>query len=179
MNFLKYLSLLIVISIATKAQETISFGVSGVYNFPMKSVGFGFRSNIPLTADFSVVPQIKYSPEFNDIQEINAGVSFHYNIIKNSFKNGSMIKNNTKKPVVYLAAGVLYNKWLNYYPTTNTKIKETNILPEAGLGVMLGGNRFRGFAEGKYNVLWNESYGEAGILFYPFNKRSKKVLKCN
>jgi hypothetical protein len=170
---------LILISLASRAQETVSIGVSGMYNFPMESLGFVLRSNSPLTPDFSVVPQVKYSPKFNDIHEVNAGVSFHYNIIKNSFRTGSKLKTDSKKPVVYVAAGVLYNRWINYYPTTNPKIKKNNILPEAGFGLMLGGNKLRGFAEGKYNILWGESYAEAGILFYPFNKRSKKVLKCN
>jgi hypothetical protein len=179
MKFLKCLSLLILTSVSVLAQETVSVGISGVHNFPMKSTGFGLRSNVPVTPDFSVVPQVKYTPKFNDIHEVNAGVSFHYNIIKNSFRNGSKLKTDSKKPVVYVAAGVLYNRWINYYPTTNTKIKKNNILPEAGLGLMLGGNKLRGFAEGKYNILWGESYAEAGILFYPFNKRSKKVLKCN
>jgi hypothetical protein len=34
-------------------------------------------------------------------------------------------------------------------------------------------------AEFKYNILWNESFGEVGFLVYPSNfKRKNKSLAC-
>lgn len=68
---------------------------------------------------------------------------------------------------VYAAAGALYNRWINYSQTENTKSNKNNFIPEAGIGMSLGGEAIRGFAEVKYNILWNESYGEIGALLYP------------
>lgn len=172
MNLLKYSVLFLVTSLTVSAQETVSFGLSGTYNFPMETIGFGLRANVPVTHRIFVVPRLKYAPGFNQIEEVEAGANLQFTLWDHLQRNGS------SKPVMYVSAGALYNRWLNYYPSINSKAGQNNILPEAGLGVRSGGNRLKVFAEGHWNILWNESYGEAGLLFYPFNKRSKKILTC-
>ncbi len=172
------LILLCLISVKIYGQETISFGLSGVYNFPLKTIAAGFRANVPLGERLAVSPQVKYAPKFNDIHEIMAGANLHYNLITNVRRRGDELISEPRKPIVYLAAGVLYNRWINYTPSLNAKAKANNVLPEAGLGMAAGGNILRVFAEGKYNILWNESYGEIGVLIYPYNKRSSKALRC-
>ncbi len=172
MNLLKYGMLFSVLSLTASAQKTISFGLSCTYNFPVETVGFGLRTNIPAAPRLSLVPRLKYVPKFNSIHEVEAGANVQFDLWDHSQRDGS------SKPVMYMSAGAQYNRWLNYYPSTNLKARQNNILPEAGLGILSGGNRFKGFAEAHWNILWNESYAEAGLLFYPFNKRSKKLLKC-
>lgn len=172
MNLLKYGMLFFVVSLTATAQKTIAFGLSGTYNFPMETIGTGIRADIPLTQRLSLVPRIKYAPKFNRIEELEAGAHVQLDLWNATQRNGS------SKPVLYVTAGALYNRWLNYYPNINPKAGQNNILPEAGLGVLSGGNRFRVFAEAHWNIIWNESYAEAGLLFYPFNKRLKKILKC-
>lgn len=170
-----------VISLAASAQKTASFGLSGAYNFPMETIGFGLRANVPVTQRLSFVPRIKYAPDFNTIHEVEAGADVQFDLWDASQRSGS------SKPVIYVSAGAMYNRWLNYYPNNNSIAKQNNILPEAGLGILSGGNRVKFFLEGHWNILWNESYGEAGLLVYPFNerlskrsggKRSKKMLRC-
>lgn len=172
MNLLKYGMLFFVLSVTASAQKTIAFGLSGTYNFPVKTLGAGIRANIPVTDRLSVVPRLKYAPKFNQIEEVEAGANAQFDLWDATRRGGS------SGPVLYVSTGVLYNRWLNYYPSSNTKARQNNILPEAGLGILSGGNRLKGFAEAHWNILWNESYTEAGLLFYPFNKRSKKLLTC-
>lgn len=180
MNLIKYSVLFIVISLTASAQKTISFGLSGSYNFPMETIGFGLRANVPVTQRVSFVPRLKYAPGFNTIHEVEGGADIQFDLWDASQRDGS------SKPVIYASAGALYNRWLNYYPSSNSKAGQNNILPEAGLGILSGGNRLKFFLEGHWNILWNESYADAGILVYPFNerlnkrsgKRSRKMLKC-
>lgn len=180
MNLIKYSVLFLVISLTASAQKTVSFGLSGAYNFPMETIGFGLRANVPVTQRLSVVPRIKYAPDFNTIHDVEAGAHVQFDLWDASERRGS------SKPVIYASAGAMYNRWLNYYPNNNPKAGQNNILPEAGLGILSGGNRLKFFMEGHWNILWNESYAEAGLLFYPFNeksnkrsgKRSKKILRC-
>jgi hypothetical protein len=73
---------------------------------------------------------------------------------------------------------VEYNRWINFEKTLNAKAKQNNVLPEAGLGLSAGGNFIRIFAEGKYNIFWKESYGEVGVLFFPFNDRLSRRNNC-
>lgn len=158
------------------AQETVSFGLSGYYNFPLGTIGIGTRANIPLSAAFAVSPQIKYSPAFNDIHEFSSGLNLHYYFIRNPEQGGVRYATEFFKPVVYLLGGFHYNRWINYRPSINTSAKTNNLLPELGLGAALGGNRVKLFLEGKYNPLWQEPSAEVGLLVFPFNPSSK--VKC-
>ncbi|MBX2952560.1 MAG: hypothetical protein KF870_08645, partial [Leadbetterella sp.] len=69
---------------SVSAQETISFGLSGSYNFPLETISIGTRANIPFGTAFAVSPQVKYAPAFNDIHEFSAGVNLHYYFIRPS-----------------------------------------------------------------------------------------------
>ncbi|GAB3511330.1 hypothetical protein GCM10027442_20990 [Emticicia fontis] len=160
------------------AQDKTAFGLSAIYNFPLQTVGAGFRIQMPVANRLALVPQIKYMPAFNNIHEAYGGINLHYFILNNTFSLGTRKYVNPRRPVLYLAAGVEYNKWLNYEKTLNKKAKSDNILPEAGLGLSIGGNFIRIFAEGKYNIFWKESYGEIGVLFFPFNDRLAHRNDC-
>lgn len=161
---------------SASAQETISFGLSGSYNFPLETIGIGTRANIPLGTAFAVSPQVKYAPDFNDIHEFSAGVNLHYYFIRNSGQRGGRYASGSRKPAVYLIGGVHYNRWINYTVSINTSAKTNNLLPELGLGTVFGGNRVKLFLEGKYNPLWQEPSAEAGLLIFPFNPSHK--VKC-
>jgi hypothetical protein len=170
--------LLLLFGIHLHAQDKTAFGLSAIYNFPLQTVGAGFRIQMPVANRFALVPQIKYMPSFNNIHEAYGGINLHYFILNNTFSLGTRKYVNPKRPVLYLAAGVEYNRWINYEKTLNTKAKQNNVLPEAGLGLSAGGNFIRIFAEGKYNIFWNESYGEVGVLFFPFNEQLSRKNNC-
>ncbi|MFD2522773.1 hypothetical protein [Emticicia soli] len=169
---------LVLLSINLYAQDKMAIGASAIYNFPLQTIGAGLRVQMPLANRFALVPQIKYMPVFNDIHEAYGGINLHYFLLNNTFSLGYRKAVNPKRPVVYLAAGVEYNRWINYAPTVNDKAKKNNILPEAGLGASWGGNYVRIFAEAKYNILWKESYGEIGVLFFPFNDKLFRNNSC-
>ncbi len=175
--YLKTLILLL-FSMSLYAQDKTAFGLSAIYNFPLQTVGVGFRIQMPLADRFALVPQIKYMPEFNNVHEAYGGINLHYYLLNNTFSLGRKKLVNPKRPVLYLAAGVEYNRWINYALTQNDKAKKNNVLPEAGLGLSAGTNFIRIFAEAKYNILWKESYGEMGILFFPFNDRLSRKNYC-
>ena len=140
-----------------QAQSKIGIGASIVHNIPLSSTGFGLRADIPVFSRLHVVPQVKYMPAFNPITEFYGGINLHLIFFKWNKLN------------VYAAGGVQFNRWLNYTESLNGKAKETNFLPEAGLGAFYGGRLIGVFAEFKYNILWNESYAEVGFLFFPGN----------
>lgn len=175
-----YLKAIILLLFSTNlfAQDKTAFGLSAIYNFPLQTTGVGFRIQMPVANRFALVPQIKYMPSFNNIHEAYGGINLHYFLLNNTFSLGRKQVVNPKRPVLYLAAGVEYNRWINYTRTINTDAKQDNVLPEAGLGLSGGWNFVRIFAEGKYNILWNESYGEVGVLFFPFNDRLLRKNNC-
>lgn len=158
------------------AQETISFGLSGSYNFPLGTIGIGTRANIPLNRLLSVSPQIRYAPPFNDFHEFSAGANLHFYFIGHSEQK--RYASDSPQAAVYLIGGIHYNRWINYTVSANTLAKTNNILPETGLGFVFGGPRLKVFLEGKYNPLWLEPSAEAGLLFYPFNHSGRR-LKCS
>lgn len=175
--YLKTLFLLL-FSMSLYAQDKTAFGLSAIYNFPLQTVGVGFRIQMPLADRFALVPQIKYMPKFNSVHEAYGGINLHYYLLNNTFSLGRKKLVNPLRPVLYLAAGVEYNRWINYTITLNDKAKKNNVLPEAGLGLSAGTNFIRIFAEAKYNILWKESYGEIGVLFFPFNDRLASKNNC-
>ena len=174
----KIIIIILLLSLKLHAQDHISFGLSGMYNFPLETIGIGLRSQISLTERFSIVPQIKYAPSFNTIHEFYGGINTHFFLLNNTISHGSRNRVEPSKPVLYLAAGVEYNRWINYEKTKNLKANQNNFLPEVGLGVSLGGHLVRAFAEIKYNILWEESYGEFGVMIYPFNDKRKRKNNC-
>jgi hypothetical protein len=173
-----YVIIVLLLNYSLHAQDKISFGISGMYNFPLETIGIGFRSQIPVTERLSVVPQIKYAPSFNTIHEFYGGVNVYYSLLNNTLLHGYRPKVHPQIPVLYLAVGLEYNKWINYEKTKNTKANPNNILPEVGLGLSVGGHLIRAFAEIKYNVVWEESYGEVGVMIYPFNTKPSGKNNC-
>lgn len=175
MKYFKYLSsvLLFSVCLASYGQEKPSFGLTGIYNFPLKTSGVGFRGNIPIIEKLIVVPQMKYMPSYNTVNELYAGLNLHYVIAKSSILSGNIRQKNPTLVQVYLAAGIEYNRWINYVPTINDRAKAENFLPETGIGINVGKNRWKAFTELKYNIFWKESYTEIGVLFNPFIKRNK------
>jgi hypothetical protein len=171
-------AILLLISSALFAQDKAAVGFSGIYNFPLHSIGGGFRIQVPVNHRVSLVPKLKYMPAFNTIHEVYGGLSLQYNIINNTIARGTKNLVVPGRPVVYVSAGVDYNKWLNYEATLNSKSKAQNLIPEAGIGVSAGLNFVRVFAEVKYNMLWQESYGEIGFLLFPFNAPSPRKNNC-
>jgi hypothetical protein len=173
------IGLFISLNVTTYGQDKTSFGFSGMYNFPLKTIGIGVRANIPIFERAYVVPQFKYAPSFNKIHELYAGVNLHYVIMQgNQYINGRKRATEPTIPSIYITGGVLYNRWINYTETVSTTAKQNNILPEIGLGTSIGGYAVRAFAEVKYNVRWNESYGEVGLLFCPYYIKQKRRYSC-
>lgn len=105
----KVLIVLLLLSLRLHAQDRISFGISGMYNFPLETVGIGLRSQIPLSERFYIVPQIKYAPAFNSIHEFYGGVNAHFFLLNNAVTHGHRNRIEPKKPVLYVAAGMEYN----------------------------------------------------------------------
>lgn len=157
---------------SARGQEKTSFGLSGAYNLPLQTISVGTRARIPLTPRLSLNPQIRYAPAFNDFHEFSAGANLHYYFIRSPARQDT----DSPKFAAYLLAGGHYNRWINYSPSLNPLAKANNLLPEAGLGLVTGGNIFRIFFEAKYNPLWLEPSAEAGLLISPFNRPRK--LKC-
>lgn len=161
------------------SQDKIALGVSGMYNFPLNSVGIGLRAQIPVIPRVQLVPQFKYAPPFNTIHELFAGLNINYivfkgNVRRNGFKKGMEVE----KPTIYLTGGVEYNRWINYIETQQKNSKQNNFLPEVGIGTSVGNYSVRFFGEIKYNIRWQESYGEIGLLICPAYIKSKRKASC-
>jgi hypothetical protein len=152
-----------------RSQETWAIGASLNYNLPLETAGAGLRARIPLVRQLALVPKLRYAPAYNAIHEADAGLNLQYSLWDNSERGG---------PAIYLSAGAVYNRWLNYKPSANDKAQENNFLPEAGAGFLMGRNKFKFFAEGHWNMRWNESYVDVGVLFYPSAQKSRKALRC-
>lgn len=164
----------------SKAQNEIFYGVSGMYNIPLKNIGIGVRAQIPVWDRVELVPQVKYVPSFNKIHELYGGANLHFLLIEGNEKiNGRKPLYERTRPDIYLAAGVEYNRWIDYVETKKTNSGRNNILPEAGMGISYGNKTIRFFGEVKYNILWNESYLEAGLLVCPSRIfKQNKSNKC-
>ena len=161
------------------SQDRIAFGISGMYNFPLNSLGFGLRAQVPIAPRWYVVPQLKYAPAFNTIHEFYGGMNVHFLLIEGNQRFGGFKRGvEPEKPTVYLAAGAEYNRWINYVETRQANSKQNNILPEVGIGAAIGNYPVRLFAEVKYNILWQESYGEVGLLFCPAYIKKNKNTRC-
>jgi hypothetical protein len=93
-------------------QRSIGFGVSSLYNFPTQSFGLGARAYFPMGKRFDIVPQFKYLPDFNPITEYYMGINLHYHIVKISYFD------------IYISAGLLYNRWINFILTENSISKK-------------------------------------------------------
>lgn len=156
------------------AQNEVAIGISGVYNFPLKTTGIGARAVVPVFNKFSIVPQVKYLPNYNKIHELFTGVNLHYVLVDQVVAKNPKSKKDPFNLQLYLAAGVEYNRWINYTITLNDRAKVNNILPETGIGITYGTNNFKIFSELKYNIFWKESYAEIGLLIQP--KSIKKMF---
>lgn len=175
----KLIGLILLVSTSIYAQDKVSFGASLMYNFPLNTIGVGIRSQIPITNRITLTPDVKYAPKFNQVHEFYAGLNVHLLLIT-STKNISYQKSRIEpqKPNLYITAGAEYNHWFNYINSINSKAQEKNILPKIGLGTSFGSHFTRFFAEVKYSILWDETYAEAGLLFYPGFIKFKKKNSC-
>lgn len=175
----KLFCLILLVSISTYAQDKVSFGASLMYNFPLNTMGVGIRSQIPINNRIILAPDIKYAPKFNQIHELYAGLNLHLLLIT-STKNISYQRNRVEpqKPNLYITAGAEYNQWFNYINSVNSKANKHNLLPKIGLGTSFGSHITRFFAEVKYNILWDETYAEVGLLIYPGFIKLKKKNSC-
>jgi hypothetical protein len=175
--------LLIICSLSVFSQDKWAIGPLYATNFAIKSTGVGFRATIPLTKKIILNPEVKYFLSINPIEEVFAGINVQYLLISSqkelSYSKSEHIRG---KPSLYVTAGVDYNNWLNYdptIPTLNTTATANNVLPNIGIGSAMGGPRIRLFAEARYNIIWNESFGEIGLLIYPMHfKKRNKSLSC-
>lgn len=161
---------------SANAQKALSLGISGGYNIPLQTMAAGIRAGIPLSLRLELSPQVRYTPAFNDIHELSAGVNLHYCFVRNLGRNPGSYRRDSQGVSLYLIGGVHYNRWINYSVSLNDRANKNNILPEAGAGAISGGKVLKVFIEVKYNPLWLEPSTEAGLLVYPFNRSSK--LKC-
>lgn len=160
--------------LTTNAQSTVSAGISGSYNIPLETVSLGVRANRTVTTRMVISPQLRYAPRFNDFHEISFGANVHYHFIQ--FDSGPRYRKKTILPGVYALAGVHYHRWINYTVSINERAKQNNIIPEIGLGALLGKGQIKVFLEGKHNSLWMEPSAELGMLWSLSS--GSKMLKC-
>lgn len=160
--------------INTNAQSTISAGISTSYNIPLETISLGIRANWTVNTSVSISPQLRYSPRFNDFHEFSSGANLHYHFIRPA--SGIRYRRKEISPSIYALAGIHYHQWINYSVSINERAKRHNIIPEIGLGALLGKGSIKVFLEGKHNSLWMEPSAELGILL-GLNPGSK-MLKC-
>ena len=111
------------------SQDKFSFGFSGVYNFPLNSVGIGLRAQVPIIPKVFVVPQLKYFPSFNTIHELYGGINVHYALVEGNIRPGGFKRSiDPEIPMIYLAVGAQYNRWINYVETQQSNSKPNNFL---------------------------------------------------
>lgn len=167
-----------VVVFSTSAQSPLSIGVSGWYNFPVKTIGVGTRLDYRFSRRLAFDAQLHYAPPFNNITELYAGGFGQFYIIAPQAKKNFYTGNLTVKPSVYALAGVSYNRWINYYASLNPNAKKNNIIPKVGLGTSVNLSKVRLFMEVKYLPIFNESYGEIGVLFNLGKNKAKSGTEC-
>ncbi len=163
-----------------KAQDRLGIGLAGVYNSAIRTPGLGFRVQIPVSKTFTMSPSLNYN-QGSVISEMNAGLQVQYFLIKSQSSKGyGRFENKRLNPSLYVLGSVNYNKWINYFPSLSLRAKSNNVLPLAGIGFSMGGEKLRLITEAKVNPIWGESMLEFGFMTYPFNNntRSAKQLKC-
>jgi hypothetical protein len=144
------------------------FGLGLVYNFPVKSIAGELRAKIPVWNRFYAVPEISYFVPFSPIHEVYAGAALHY---ESPYTLGRFTP--------YLAAGAYYNNWINIAEYRSNMKDQNNLVPEAGLGIILSHGCIRPYLEGRYDARWKEGTVRFGVLFYPGDCRLRtKKVKC-
>lgn len=138
--------------------QGMGIGLSGIYNFQTKSVGFGGRLNMKPANGIRVIPQFAYYPSFNNINEYYAGLGFEINLYK------------VKKFNFYTLLHFGYNHWINNSLSKMENAGPNNWVGELGLGVVTRKGCFRPFAEFRYNIRWYETNFRVGLMY---------VIKCN
>jgi hypothetical protein len=171
-----YILLFLILTVKAYCQNSIGIGGMGSYNFAIKNFGGGLRLQVPMNSKFAVIPMGSYNTGL--IQEMNMGVQAQYYIFNSMLqKSSSLSTYQSNKPSLYLFGSGMYNKWINYIPSLS-RAKATNILPLIGLGTSFGGKKIRLFVEAKYNPLFNESFSDFGIMFYPKLGGGSKGTAC-
>lgn len=168
--------LLLISSLTAKSQLNPFYGLEASYNLPLSGVGIGLRSELHLTPRVSVVPNVSYFPDFNDVHELLAGANLQYSFLVLPRVNGPL-KTELIRFRTYGFAGGYYNRWLNYAPTSSN-LKETNFIPTVGIGVSNGSIAYRTFGEFSYNALANEGTIKFGVMVSPFGIKWNRRNSC-
>ena len=166
--------------LAAFSQNELGIGMVGTYNSAVKTPGLGFRVQVPMNKILTISPSVNYN-QGPVIKELNAGLQLQYFLVKNQVQKGfGRYENKRLNPSLYVLAALNYNKWINYFPSLNTRANAKNFLPIAGLGFSMGGRGLRLFTEAKVNPVWGENTLEVGFMTYPFNigGKSAKQLRC-
>ena len=173
----KYLFLIIItfyLTILSHGQG-MGVGVSGIYNFQTKSIGFGARFNLKPSNGFRLIPQFAYYPGFNNINEYYAGLGFEINVYK------------IKKFNFYGLLHFGYNHWINSSLSKMEKAGPDNWVGELGIGVVTRKGCWRPFTEFRYNIRWYETNFRIGIMYVfkckdkgygAVNKRRSRPISC-
>ena len=132
--------------------QNIGAGASALYNLQSESMGIGARISIFPNNSVSFVPQFSYYSLFiGSISEWTAGLSIELKVFKRKHLN------------YYFIAHGGYNNWSN--PTETSTITDPVTLNFEG-GVGISGTRcLRPFLEYRYNVVFQETHFQLGLLY--------------
>jgi|TARA_B110000459_G_scaffold157563_1_gene172620 hypothetical protein len=132
--------------------QNIGAGASALYNLQSESVGIAARVSIFPNNSVSFVPQFSYYSLFiGSISEWTAGLSIELKVFKRKHLN------------YYFIAHGGYNNWSN--PTETSTITDPVTLNFEG-GVGISGTRcLRPFLEYRYNVVFQETHFQLGLLY--------------
>jgi len=154
-----------------------NFGAGGsvLYNVQSESFGAGARVSIYPDKSVSFVPQFSYF-FIGPISEWTAGLSLELKVMRNKYNN------------IYLLVHGGYNNWLNPGNSALEGAQTANINFEGGIGIV-GVNCLRPFLEYRYNVRFQESHLQLGLLYifgckkntagYRNLNRMRRRVKCS
>ncbi|MFO7869302.1 MAG: hypothetical protein R6U95_08410 [Bacteroidales bacterium] len=115
-----------------------------------ESVGIEVRGLFPFSF-VDISPQISLYPRFNNVHELQLGLSAQAHILKNKY-------------TWYMLGHISYNRWYNYEYSPMEGAQLNNMIFDVGAGVMLN-SCIRPFFEWRYNPFWQEANIRAGVLF--------------
>jgi len=129
-------------------------GPSVIYNYAANEFGFGLRSHLILSKEFTISPQIQYFPGFNQYSEMYLGIGAHSNTTP-LYRWG-----------LYGLAYVGLQQWFNHENFVTPKAKASNLALEPGIGVVRNKGCLRPFGEARYNTKWKEGTVRIGIMWF-------------
>ena len=140
-------------SVSFSQKTPISLGVAGGYNFQTQGLGYDIRATKPLSEQIRATLRYSGFPSFNIIKEKYLGLDLEY-----IFHEGLKID-------YYGFLGMNYDNWQNASDFKSNIAKKNNFVLEGGIGAEIKYQRFRPFAEWRYDTKWKEGTLFVGLKF--------------